>query len=129
MQQFIDQFTPLERLFPALRDLPAHDPRSFMVREVFEGNNNYMKSGTNLRKVVNKLNGIDFNVAAERHLFGEIYEGILKELQSAGAYGEFYTPRAITQFMTDMTAPLPIAIGTARWCSTRPVARSASSPV
>ena len=56
LQQFIDQ-----RLFPALRDLPAHDPRSFMVREVFEGNNNYMKSGTNLRKVVNKLNGIDFN--------------------------------------------------------------------
>jgi type I restriction enzyme M protein len=53
LQQFIDQ-----RLFPALRDLPAHDPRSFMVREVFEGNNNYMKSGTNLRKVVNKLNGI-----------------------------------------------------------------------
>ena len=100
LQQFIDQ-----RLFPALRDLPAHDPRSFMVREVFEGNNNYMKSGTNLRKVVNKLNEIDFNVAAERHLFGEIYEGILKELQSAGAYGEFYTPRAITQFMTDMTAP------------------------
>ena len=44
LQQFIDQ-----RLFPALRDLPAHDPRSFMVREVFEGNNNYMKSGTNLR--------------------------------------------------------------------------------
>ncbi len=100
LQQFIDQ-----RLFPALKELPAHDPRSFMVREVFEGNNNYMKSGTNMRKVLNKLNGIDFNVAAERHLFGEIYEGILKELQSAGAYGEFYTPRAITQFMTDRIAP------------------------
>ncbi len=45
LQQFIDQ-----RLFPALRDLPAHDPRSFMVREVFEGNNNYMKSGTSFFK-------------------------------------------------------------------------------
>ena len=100
LQHFIDL-----NLFPTLRNLPALDPRSYMVREVFEGNNNYMKSGTNIRKVLNKLNEIDFNVAAERHLFGEIYEGILKELQSAGAYGEFYTPRAITQFMTDMLAP------------------------
>lgn len=88
-------------MFPALRGLPATNPRTLMVREVFEGNNNYMKSGTNLRKVLNKLNEIDFNAAAERHLFGEIYETILKELQNAGAYGEFYTPRAITQFITE----------------------------
>ncbi|MBA3664350.1 MAG: SAM-dependent DNA methyltransferase [Bacteroidetes bacterium] len=93
------------QLFPALKELSATNPRALMVREVFEGNNNYMKSGTNLRKVVNKLNEIDFNVASERHLFGEIYETILKELQNAGAYGEFYTPRAITQFITEMVNP------------------------
>ena len=102
LQNFID--AP-DGLIDTLKNLPADNPRSYMVREVFEGNNNYMKSGINLRKVVNKLNEIDFNVATERHMFGDIYESILKELQSAGAYGEFYTPRAVTQFMTDMINP------------------------
>ncbi|MCB0490718.1 MAG: class I SAM-dependent DNA methyltransferase [Cyclobacteriaceae bacterium] len=93
------------KLFPALRNLTARDRRTLLVREVFEGNNNYMKSGITLRKVLNKLNEIDFNKANERHLFGDIYESILKELQSAGDSGEFYTPRAVTQFMTDMINP------------------------
>jgi type I restriction enzyme M protein len=97
---FVDQ-----QLFPTLKELPARDPRAYMVREVFEGNNNYMKSGINIRKVVNRLNQIDFNKASERHLFGEIYETILQELQSAGDYGEFYTPRAVTQFITDIINP------------------------
>lgn len=100
LQKFIDQ-----QLFPKLRELPARDRRALLVREVFEGNNNYMKSGITLRKVLNKLNEIDFNKATERHLFGDLYETILKELQSAGDSGEFYTPRAVTQFMTDMINP------------------------
>lgn len=95
------------QLFPTLKNLSvaAGNQRTLLVREVFEGNNNYMKSGTNLRKVCNKLNEIDFNVASERHLFGDLYENILRELQSAGDSGEFYTPRAVTQFMTDMINP------------------------
>lgn len=97
---FVDQ-----QLFPSLKELSARDPRAYMVREVFEGNNNYMKSGTNIRKVLNKLNTIDFNVTSQRHLFGELYETILAELQSAGDYGEFYTPRAITQFIVDIINP------------------------
>lgn len=97
---FVDQ-----QLYPTLKELAVRDPRAYMVREVFEGNNNYMKSGINIRKVLNKLNEIDFNIAAERHLFGELYETILQELQSAGDYGEFYTPRAVTQFITDIINP------------------------
>lgn len=94
-------------LFPALRniDVSTGNRRALIVREVFEGNNNYMKSGTNIRKVLNKLNEIDFNIARDRHAFGELYESILKELQSAGKSGEFYTPRAITQFITDIINP------------------------
>ncbi len=94
-------------LFPALRnvDLSTGNQRAVIVREVFEGNNNYMKSGINIRKVLNKLNEIDFNIAKDRHAFGELYETILKELQSAGKSGEFYTPRAITQFITEMINP------------------------
>ena len=100
--EFVDR-----QLFPALRniDLSTGNRRAIIVREVFDGNNNYMKSGINIRKVLNKLNEIDFNVAKDRHAFGELYESILKELQSAGKSGEFYTPRAITQFITDIIDP------------------------
>lgn len=95
------------KLFPDLKnlDVSTGNRRALIIRDVFEGNHNYMKSGTNLRRVLNKLNELDFNVAEERHLFGDIYEGILKELQSAGKSGEFYTPRAVTQFLTDMVNP------------------------
>lgn len=100
--EFVDR-----KLFPALRniDVSSGNRRALIVREVFEGNNNYMKSGINIRKVLNKLNEIDFNIAKDRHAFGELYENILKELQSAGKSGEFYTPRAITQFITDIIDP------------------------
>ncbi|NHZ85331.1 MAG: N-6 DNA methylase [Planctomycetia bacterium] len=95
------------KMFPALKNLPSAstDQRAFLIKEVFEGNNNYMKSGTIIRQVVNKLNEIDFNSSDDRHVFGDIYEGILKELQSAGDSGEFYTPRAITGFIAEMVNP------------------------
>ncbi len=98
-------------LFKQLRNISISNKndlqakRALIIREVFEGNNNYMKSGTNIRKVLNKLNEIDFNTTKDKHAFGELYETILKELQSAGKSGEFYTPRAITQFITEMINP------------------------
>lgn len=64
-----------------------------------------MKNGTLMRQVINKINEIDFNNSKDRHLFGDVYEQILKDLQSAGNAGEFYTPRAVTQFMVQQTAP------------------------
>ena len=100
--EFVDR-----RLFPALRNInfASGNGRALIVRDVFEGNNNYMKSGINLRKVLNKLNEIDFNVAKEKHAFGDLYETILKDLQSAGKSGEFYTPRALTKLITDLIDP------------------------
>lgn len=91
------------KLFPALRGIDVTgNRRALILREVFVGNHNYMKSGICIRKILNKLNEIDFNATEDRHLFGDLYEGILKELQSAGKSGEFYTPRAVTQFMSDI---------------------------
>src|SRR3972149_4763932 len=96
------------KLFKTLKELeinPGDDPRRFLVREIFVDSYNYMKSGTLFRQVANKINKIDFNDIEERHLFNEIYEQILRDLQSAGNAGEYYTPRAVTQFMVDMTDP------------------------
>ena len=80
--------------------------RRVLVRSVFEDAYQYMKSGTLLRQVINKMQAdIDFNDATNRHLFGDLYEQILKDLQSAGNAGEYYTPRAVTQFAVDMVNP------------------------
>lgn len=97
-------------LFPWLKDLPATGKwanRARVVRCVFEDANNYMKSGQLLRQVVNKINTVDFNDLAERRHFGEIYEQLLNDLQSAGNAGEYYTPRALTAFMVDRIDPRP----------------------
>jgi len=94
------------KLFPDLSNLNILDnKRAILVRDVFKGNNNYMKSGQLFRQVVNELNKIDFHTSKDHHVFGQVYESILKELQSAGSSGEFYTPRAVTGFMTEIIDP------------------------
>ena len=94
-------------LFESLRDLTSvkSPKRAAIVKEVFDGSNNYMKSGYEMRKVINKLNEVDFNNSEDKHIFGDIYESILVELRDAGNKGEYYTPRAVTQLMTKMTDP------------------------
>ena len=94
-------------LFPALKELSdvEEGSRGYLVREVFQDSYNYMKSGTLMRQVINKINEIDFNSSEDRHLFNDFYETFLRDLQSAGNAGEYYTPRAVTQFMVDMTNP------------------------
>ncbi len=96
-------------LFPALKRLATAagvSPRGKVVGSVFEDAYNYMKSGTLLRQVINTIEAdVDFNKQSNRHLFNDIYEKILADLQSAGNAGEYYTPRAVTQFMVDILDP------------------------
>ena len=97
------------QLFPYLKEkLPAagaQGKRAQVVRGVFEDAYNYMKSGTLMRQVINKICEIDFNNSGDRHTFGSIYEQILRDLQSAGNAGEFYTPRAVTRFIVNRVDP------------------------
>ena len=97
-------------LFPQLKALPISGPnanRCRVVRDVFEDAYNYMKSGQLMRQVINRISGVDFNDLAERKHFGDIYEQLLNDLQSAGNAGEYYTPRAVTAFMVDRIDPRP----------------------
>lgn len=102
------EFVNLE-LFPTLKTKLKIDgedgKRALVIKNVFEDAYNYMKSGTLLRQVVNKICEINFNASGDRHTFGNIYEQILKDLQSAGNAGEFYTPRAVTTFIVNRVAP------------------------
>ena len=93
-------------LLPRLKNLVTGGDRvAVLIRSAFEDANNYMKNGTLMRQVINKINGIDFNTSDDRHLFGDIYEKLLKDLQSAGNAGEFYTPRAVTRFIVEQVDP------------------------
>ena len=97
-------------LFPALKNLATSTKpgdRRRVVKNVFEDAYNYMKSGQLIRQVINKISGVDFNDLSERQHFGDIYEQILTDLQSAGNAGEYYTPRAVTAFMVDRIDPHP----------------------
>ncbi len=96
------------KLFPALKNLEINENtplKQRIAKYVFEDAQNYMKDGVLLRQVINVINEIDFTEYKERHEFGTIYETILKSLQSAGNAGEFYTPRAVTDFMVQMINP------------------------
>lgn len=124
-------------LFPTLKELdPLLGPQALIIRSVFEDTYNYMKNGTLFRQVINQINKIDFNSSSERHLFNDLYETILKELQSAGSSGEYYTPRAVTQFMVDITNPqlgekiLDPACGTGGFltCSIEHVRKQVNTP-
>jgi type I restriction enzyme M protein len=95
------------KLFPQLKELPvtADNRLGVIIRNIFDGTNNYMKSGTTFRQAINKLNEIDFNSSKEHHIFNAIYEDILQGLATKKDTGEFYTPRAVTQFIVDMVNP------------------------
>ena len=99
-------------LFPKLKELDLSTftgqarERGALLISVFDDAYNYMKNGTLLRQVINKINqDIDYNSVETRHLFGDIYEQILRDLQNAGNAGEYYTPRAVTQFAIEMVNP------------------------
>ena len=96
-------------LFPTLKGIEVSKTTPInkaIVKTTFEDTNNYMKDGVLLRQVVNVIDELDLTNYEESHAFGDIYESILKELQSAGSAGEFYTPRAVTDFMAQMIKPV-----------------------
>lgn len=95
-------------LFPTFKELnvtPDTPIKKSIVKTTFEDANNYMKDGVLLRQVINIIDELDLSDYEESHAFGDIYESILRELQSAGSAGEFYTPRAVTEFMAKMIQP------------------------
>lgn len=99
----------VDKMFTDLRNLDITSDkkgRKRLVRDVIEGVNNFMKSGTLLRQVINKINAdINFHQVQTVHLFNDLYETMLKDIQSAGKAGEFYTPRPVTRFIVEMVAP------------------------
>jgi len=101
--EFIDS-----ELLPELKELDVNEEterRKGVVKAIFEDSNNYMKDGTYLRQIINVINDLNFDEISERHAFNDIYEGLLKSLQTAGNNGQYFTPRACTNFMTEIVNP------------------------
>ncbi len=98
----------VDTLFKDLKNMEVDeysDSRKILVKEFFKDTHNYMKSGTLLRQVINVVNEIEFDDYEDRHAFNDVYETILRDLQSAGNAGEFYTPRGVTNFVIDRLQP------------------------
>ena len=98
----------VDELFRTLKDLDFSDgnKKKKLARDVFLDIHNYMKSGIYLRQLINRINEkVDFIDANQKHSFNELYEGMLKDLQSAGRAGEYYTPRAVTNFVVEKVNP------------------------
>jgi type I restriction enzyme M protein len=96
-----------DNVFPGLQQLDIEgNPKAKVVRDVFQDTNNYMKSGTQMLAVIEKLDeAVNFHDIKSRGQLGDVYEQILNDLRSAGNAGEFYTPRALTEFMVKMVNP------------------------
>ena len=99
-EQFCAQYFPYR-----LKDRYQEEGYFDFRASSFIGMDNGGKDGILLRQVINAIDEIDFEEYEDRHAFGEIYETILRSLQSAGNSGEFYTPRAVTDFMVQMIKP------------------------
>ena len=94
------------QLLPTLKKLEIDETtekRKAIVKSIFEDSNNYMKNGTYLRQLVNLINEMNFDEIEERHAFNHIYEDLLRGLQTAGNNGQYFTPRALTEFTAEMT--------------------------
>lgn len=91
--------------YEGIKVAPDTPIKKAIVKSTFEDANNYMKDGVYLRQVIDVIDEIEFDDVKESHAFGFVYEEILRELQSAGSSGEFYTPRAVTEFMALMIKP------------------------
>ncbi|MBY8935343.1 N-6 DNA methylase [Pseudomonas fluorescens] len=95
-------------LFPQLKEQidASRSLQHKVIKQVFEDANNYMKSGTQMLAVIEKLEeAINFHDFKIRANLGDVYEQLLNDLRGAGNAGEFYTPRAITAFMADRVNP------------------------
>lgn len=92
-------------LIPGVKVDSSTPIKKAIVQTTFADANQYMKDGVLLRQVINIIDDLDLTDYEESHAFGEIYESILRELQSAGSSGEFYTPRAVTDFMAKLINP------------------------
>ena len=92
-------------VYEGIKVAPDTPIKKAIVKSTFEDANNYMKDGVYLRQVIDVIDEIEFDDVKESHAFGFVYEEILRELQSAGSSGEFYTPRAVTEFMAQMIKP------------------------
>lgn len=97
------------KLFPSLKSLSITNETPFnqaIVKKAFEDTNNYMKDGILLRQVVNEIDLIELKRSREdQDKLSSTYETFLKALQSAGNAGEFYTPRAVTEFVMHILKP------------------------
>ena len=103
--EFVDN-----KLFPFLKSLKASAANTnsleFKIGEIFDELHNKIKSGFNLREVINMIDELHFESADDKHEMTVLYESNIQRMGNAGRNGgEYYTPRPLIRSIVKVVDP------------------------
>ena len=103
--EFVDN-----KLFPFLKSLKATaastNSLEFKIGEIFDELHNKIKSGFNLREVINMIDELHFESADDKHEMTVLYENNIQRMGNAGRNGgEYYTPRPLIRSIVKVVDP------------------------
>ena len=104
--QFVDY-----KLFPYLAGFKAKsidNPKSieYKIGEIFSELNNKIKSGYNLREIIEMTDELPFGSSKDKHELSHLYETKIKNMGNAGRNGgQYYTPRPLIRSMIEVLNP------------------------
>lgn len=103
--EFVDN-----KLFPFLKSLKTTAANTnsleFKIGEIFDELHNKIKSGFNLREVINMIDELHFESADDKHEMTVLYENNIQRMGNAGRNGgEYYTPRPLIRSIVKVVDP------------------------
>jgi len=98
------------KLFPYLAEFKqkADNPKTieYKIGEIFSELNNKVKSGYNLREIIEMTDELPFGSSKDKHELSHLYETKIKNMGNAGRNGgQYYTPRPLIRAMIEVTNP------------------------
>lgn len=104
------QFVDL-KLFPYLasfKQKAIDNPKSieYKIGEIFSELKNKVKSGYNLREIIEMVDELPFGSSKDKHELSHLYETKIKNMGNAGRNGgQYYTPRPLIRAMIEVVNP------------------------
>lgn len=103
--EFVDQ-----KLFPYLKEFQntatQTDSLEYKIGEIFGELHNKIRSGFNMREIINMIDELHFQSAEDKHEMTVLYESNIQRMGNAGRNGgEYYTPRPLIRSIIKVVDP------------------------
>ncbi len=103
--EFVDR-----KLFPYLKDFQNSatqtDTLEYKIGEIFGELHNKIRSGFNMREIINMIDELHFQSAEDKHEMTVLYESNIQRMGNAGRNGgEYYTPRPLIRSIIKVVDP------------------------